>query len=239
MISKDIYLDDKFSDLPVTTRLLYTYCDLLADDDGFISSVKQAMFFSNAGKDDLQNLVNSKFLIKFESGVYCIRHWKLMNEIKKDRYTPTIHIEEMAMLKTISDKNKTYEVVCIQNGNKMDTQDSIGQYQGSLGQISTVQGSTVEGSTAKEKIDDIDANSDDEVYKTFQFFTKKRNKEVKDCYMKNIGVIRKPQDWEMLKKLVETHGAGFVILCIEKVAAHGGGSMEYLEKTCKTTEIDG
>ena len=78
MISKDIYLDDKFSDLPVTTRLLYTYCDLLADDDGFISSVKQAMFFSNAGKDDLQNLVNSKFLIKFESGVYCIRHWKLM-----------------------------------------------------------------------------------------------------------------------------------------------------------------
>ena len=48
MISKDIYLDDKFSDLPVTTRLLYTYCDLLADDDGFISSVKQAMFFSNA-----------------------------------------------------------------------------------------------------------------------------------------------------------------------------------------------
>ena len=248
MISKDIYLDDKFSDLPVTARLLYTYCDLLADDDGFISSVKQALFFSNAGTDDLQSLIDANFIIKFESGVYCLKHWRLMNEIRKDRYAPTIHIEEFAMLKPISDKNKTYEIICtqngnnmdticIQNGNNMDTQDSIGQYQGSLGKDSTGKGSTGKRSLGIEKVDDTDTNND-EFYETVQFFLKKKNKEVKDSFIEKIGSISKPDDWKTLKELTETYGAGFVIMCIEKVANFGGKSMEYLKKTCYTENCD-
>ena len=237
MISKDIYLDDKFTDLSAKARLLYTYCDLLADDDGFISSVKQALFFSNAEKDDLQKLIDSNFIIKFESGVYCVRHWRLMNEIKKDRYTPTIHIEELAMLKPISDKNKTYEIICIQNGNNMDTQDSIGQYQGSLGKDSTGKGSTGKRSLDIEKVDDTDTNND-EFYKTVQFFLEKENKVVKDNFIEKIGAIQKPKDWGILKDLVQMYGAGFVIMCIEKVADYSGKTIEYLEKTCATVAED-
>lgn len=251
MISKDIYLDDKFTDLSVKARMLYTYCDLLADDDGFISSVKQALFFSNAETDDLQSLIDANFIIKFESGVYCLKHWRLMNEIRKDRYAPTIHIEEFAMLKPISDKNKTYEIICtqngnnmdticIQNGNNMDTQDSIGQVQGSLGKDSTVKGSTGKGNTGKEsleKVDDTDTNND-EFYETVQFFMKKRNKEVKESFTEKVGKITKLEDWKTLKELTEMYGAGFVIMCIEKVADFGGKSMEYLRKTCNTVNCD-
>ena len=33
-------------------------------------------------------------LIQFDSGVVCIRHWKVNNSIQKDRYTPTVHTNE-------------------------------------------------------------------------------------------------------------------------------------------------
>lgn len=46
------------------------------------------------GEDDLKLLMVKKFILVFESGVIVIKHWKIHNYIRSDRYKPTLYQEE-------------------------------------------------------------------------------------------------------------------------------------------------
>ena len=47
-----------------------------------------------------------RFILVFESGVIVIKHWKIHNYIRNDRYKPTLYQDEKALL---ADKdNKAY-----------------------------------------------------------------------------------------------------------------------------------
>ena len=98
MFSKSIVLSDAFLDMPATTRCLYFTLSMMADDDGFVNSPKSIMRQCGASEDDLKVLFSKKFVIPFESGIVVIKHWRINNYLRGDRYKPTKYTEERAEL---------------------------------------------------------------------------------------------------------------------------------------------
>ena len=98
MFSQQITESDSFLDMPLSAQALYFHLGMTADDDGFVNSPKRVQRVIGANDDDLKLLVAKNFVIAFDSGVVVIKHWKINNSIRSDRYTPTVYEEEMAML---------------------------------------------------------------------------------------------------------------------------------------------
>ncbi len=104
MFKKSVIESDAFLDMPSSTRLLYYDIGMMADDDGFINNIKRIIRMTGASEDDLNVLIARSFVIKFESGIIVIKHWKMHNYIKKDRYKPTIYQNERNMLELINNE---------------------------------------------------------------------------------------------------------------------------------------
>ena len=98
MFTKKITDSDAFIELPSSAQALYFHLNQGADDDGFNNQIQNAMFKSHSTIDDLKVLMMKNFIIRFESGVIVIKHWRLHNTLRKDRYTPTNFQEEFRML---------------------------------------------------------------------------------------------------------------------------------------------
>ena len=56
------------------------------------------MFRAHASISDLEALLSNRYIYQFENGVIVIRHWRMANALRKDRYTPTIFQAELAKL---------------------------------------------------------------------------------------------------------------------------------------------
>lgn len=98
MFSNKVLDTDAFLDMPLSAQALYFHLNLRADDDGFISNPKRIQTYVGASEDDLKLLVLKRFLIAFPDGVMVIKHWRMHNTIRKDRYTPTAYVEDLEML---------------------------------------------------------------------------------------------------------------------------------------------
>jgi hypothetical protein len=77
-----------------------------ADDDGFVNNPKKITRYVGAAEDDLKLLLLKRFIIGFDSGVIVIKHWRMHNTLKTDRYRPTDYQEELATLRL--KENKAY-----------------------------------------------------------------------------------------------------------------------------------
>jgi len=130
MFSLDIVASDAFLEMPTSSRELYFHLGMYADDDGFVSP-KKIMRMVGATEDDLKILLAKRFLIVFENGVVVIKHWKMNNYIKNDRYKETVYVEEKKAL--ITKDNGSY-TECIQNVSKLETQVRLGKVR--LGKVS-------------------------------------------------------------------------------------------------------
>lgn len=106
MFAKTIVLSDAFLDMPLSARCLYFTLGMLADDDGFVNSPKSIMRQCGASEDDIKLLLAKKFILSFESGVIVIKHWRINNYLRSDRYTSTKYVEEKGLLNV--DKNGAY-----------------------------------------------------------------------------------------------------------------------------------
>lgn len=118
MLSLKIVDTDEFLDMPPTTQNLYFHFNLRADDDGFVDNPKKIMKIINSSSDDLKVLIAKNFVIPFESGVCVIRHWKIHNLIRKDRYTETEYKKEKSLL---IEKDNKYLLSGQPNGNQTTT----------------------------------------------------------------------------------------------------------------------
>lgn len=98
MFTKKITDDDNFTSMSASAQALYFHLNTCADDDGFNNQVSIAMFKAKASVDDLKVLLAKNYIIRFESGVIVIKHWRMHNTIRKDRYTPTSWQEELSQL---------------------------------------------------------------------------------------------------------------------------------------------
>ena len=108
MFAKTIVTSDAFLDMPATARLLYYDLGMRADDDGFINSPRRVMRETGASDDDMNILLAKGFVLRFDSGVYVVKHWRINNQLKSDRHKPTEYQEEFAML-TLK-PNKAYSL---------------------------------------------------------------------------------------------------------------------------------
>lgn len=124
MFAKTIIDSDSFLDMPMSTQALYFHLSMRADDDGFINNPKKIQRMIGATEDDLKLLIAKNFIIVFESGVIVIKHWKIHNYIRNDRYKPTVYQEEKDQLE-LKD-NGTY-TLGIPNGYQMETQVRLGK----------------------------------------------------------------------------------------------------------------
>ena len=107
MFSQQITDSDSFLDMPLSAQALWFHLGMKADDDGFVNNPKRIQRLIGANEDDLKLLIAKKFIIAFESGVVVIKHWKINNAIRSDRYTPTVYTEEKALLNEKSNKAYT------------------------------------------------------------------------------------------------------------------------------------
>ena len=124
MFAKTIIDSDAFLDMPLSSQALYFHLSMRADDDGFINNPKKIQRMIGCADDDLKLLLVKNFIIPFESGVCVIKHWKIHNYIRNDRYKPTVYAEEKAKL--TCKENGAY-TVGIPDGYQMETQDRLGK----------------------------------------------------------------------------------------------------------------
>ena len=126
MFSKDVVETDKFLNMPLTSQALYFHLGMEADDDGSVASPKKVQRSVGGSDEDLETLVSNGFIIRFESGIVVLVHWKQNNYIQADRYRKTVHKEEAALLQN---DNYVYSLVptCIHPVSSLDPQDSIGK----------------------------------------------------------------------------------------------------------------
>ena len=141
MFTQKIVDSDAFLDMPLTTQALYFHLNMRADDDGFVNNPKKIQRMICASDDDLKLLIAKRFLLAFENGVVVIKHWRMHNLLRKDRYNPTQYQEymEQLLLKDNGSYTETCGIPMISepdnqtattwqpDGNQMATQDRIGK----------------------------------------------------------------------------------------------------------------
>lgn len=139
MFAKTIIDSDAFLEMPQSCQLLYFHLAMRADDDGFINNPKAIMRNVGSKDDDIRLLISKKFIIPFESGIVVIKHWKIHNYIRNDRYKETKYMGEKQTLSL--DENGAYTALVDDldtNGipvvSKMDTQVRLGKVR--LGKVS-------------------------------------------------------------------------------------------------------
>ena len=129
MFSKKITETDNFLDMPLSSQALYFHLNMGADDEGFVDKAKTIQRTIGASSDDLRILIAKGFVIPFDSGVVVIRHWRIHNYIRSDRFQSTMYQEEKK--KIDFDETKTANIKpfhdVIPDGYQMDTQVRIGK----------------------------------------------------------------------------------------------------------------
>ena len=135
MFTQKITESDAFLDMPVSTQALYFHLCMNADDDGFVNNPKRIQRMIGASDDDGKLLITKRFILPFESGVIVIKHWRMHNLLRKDRYKETEYKEEKSRL--FVKENNAYTLDNTQgtplmttdwqpNGNQMEPQDRLG-----------------------------------------------------------------------------------------------------------------
>lgn len=89
MFLKEIVESDPFVTMPPSAQALYFHLCMNADDDGFLNSPIKIQRGMGANEEDLSILKERRFILSFEKGVIVIKHWRMQNTLRKDRYTPT------------------------------------------------------------------------------------------------------------------------------------------------------
>jgi hypothetical protein len=127
MFAKTIIDSDAFLDMPCSTQSLYFHLSMRADDDGFINNAKKIQRMIGCADDDLKILMAKNFVIPFESGVCVIKHWKIHNLIQKDRYKPSVYIDEKAKLSLKDNNVYTMDTQCFHDVAKVEAQVRLGK----------------------------------------------------------------------------------------------------------------
>lgn len=137
MFTQKIIDSDAFLEMPLSSQALYFHLNMRADDDGFVNNPKRVTKLVGASEDDLKILLMKRFIIGFSSGVIVIKHWRMHNTLKSDRYHPTDYQEEFAQLgikpnkaytdhqeKQLPDESSSMEPEWNQDGTKMEPEIS-------------------------------------------------------------------------------------------------------------------
>ena len=134
MFTKKITDSDPFTEMPLSAQALYFHLNMNADDDGFLNNPKKIQRSIGASEDDLKLLMAKRFILTFEKGIIVIKHWRMHNLLRKDRYNATQYIEEKETLMLQADGSYTEKPPELPvatkwqpSGNQVATKGSIGK----------------------------------------------------------------------------------------------------------------
>ncbi len=134
MFTKKITNSDPFTEMPLSAQALYFHLNMEADDDGFLNNPKKVQRSIGASEDDLKLLIAKRFILTFEKGIIVIKHWRMHNLLRKDRYNETQYMEEKETLVLQADGSYTEKPPELPvatkwqpSGNQVATQYSIGK----------------------------------------------------------------------------------------------------------------
>ena len=219
MIAKSIIKSDQFLDMPATTQCLYFHLLLEADDDGFINAPKSIMRVIGAKDDDMRVLQAKGYIIPFESGVIVIKHWRLHNSLRKDRYNPNPQLENERKQLVVAD-NKEYQLATNwqPNGNQLATS--------SIPLVATGKDRLGKDRLGKDREEEEkeDPSAACDILK---------------AYGDNIHLVSSPVEAEKLKALVDTHGETFVAKAIERAVMRNKRSLAYITGILNNWEANG
>ena len=121
MFSKTVVNSARFLTMPPSSRLLYYDLGMAADDDGVVEAFT-VIRMTGAVEDDLRVLVAKGFisLLNDEMVAYIV-DWSKNNQIRKDRYNPSIYQE---LLVRLTDGNQR-STDGLPDGNQRSTQYRI------------------------------------------------------------------------------------------------------------------
>jgi len=108
MFNTQIIGSDAFLSMPLSSQALYFHLGMNADDDGFLNNPIQIARAINASQDDMNLLLVKKFIIRFDSGVMVIKHWRMNNWIRADRKKETVYQNEYRLLNIREDGAYTF-----------------------------------------------------------------------------------------------------------------------------------
>jgi len=188
MFSLQIVDTDAFLDMPLSTQALYFHLSMRADDDGFVDSPKKITKLIGANDDDFKLLLTKRFILGFENGIIVIKHWRINNYIRTDRYSETMYLDQKKKL--VLKDNGAYSDVGIPNVNQMDTQYSIDKSsidnnsKPSLLMKNTWQYEALEAI----KILQVDDNKKSSIFKCFKDNRQKAKIALDDC--KELGKLK-------------------------------------------------
>ena len=176
MISRSLVSSDSFLDLTIQAQMLYFHLIVRADDDGFINNPKALQRMLCSGDNYLQELVDTGYLISFESGVMAIRHWNLHNNIRKDMYHPTVYTEEKNHLGKAEDGSYIYYTEPLRTCNDIVA--------GTAREGSEGEGYSDEGRKEEERVDHRSSAAPTHVYGELQniFLTDEEYSKLKKRY---------------------------------------------------------
>ena len=132
MFSKKIIDSDSFLDMPLSTQALYFHLAMRADDDGFLNNARKIMKIVGASQADYDRLVEDRLVLQFDDGICVIKHWRIHNYLRADRYKETQYTEEKSKLYLKENGaytlNKDKAVASLStNGKPLDTHmDTVG-----------------------------------------------------------------------------------------------------------------
>lgn len=87
MFHRQVVQSDAFLDMSIGAQALYFQMGMMADDDGFVAGPRQAARMVGVGSDELEELIDRGFLLRFD-GIVVLTHWRMANSLKSDRLQP-------------------------------------------------------------------------------------------------------------------------------------------------------
>ena len=217
MMAKSIIKSDQFLEMPMSSQLLYFHLLSDADDDGFINAPKSIMRVIGAKEDDMRVLQAKGYTIPFDSGVIIIKHWRIHNTLRKDRYNPNPQLENERKQLVINDR-KEYELATTWQplGKHLATtgyhsigKDSIGK--DSIGKTTTTE-------TKKIKVIEKDVDVvDDELSK------------IAKLYLENGFGQASGYTAELLKQALHEYSFAWCQKALQLTVEQGGKSWRYTQ----------
>lgn len=225
MFTKKITDDDHFQNLSSSAQALYFHLSMAADDDGFCNQVNSSMFKAHASVQDLEALLTARYLYQFDSGVIVIKHWRMANALRKDRYTPTEFQRELSQLRV--KPNGVYTEIT-EDGCQLvaNTATSGCQMVASgkdrLGKdaLSKVSAESIESSS-------IVGNKEDAALS-----------EIFQAFEANIGSVS-PSEYDLIKDWARLYDKDLVIEAIKEAAIRKKKNGRYIDTTLRRCPSDG
>ena len=236
MMAKSVIETDVFMDMPMSTQCLYFHLLLRADDDGFITSPKRIMREIGCHDDDMKLLVAKSYIIPFDSGVIVIKHWKIHNFIRTDRYKPT-HCDEFARIEL--NKRKVYEL----KAPATTGDSSAGMTSGIPSDIPAVDIGKVRLGKVRLGKDRLDAAantpSSGECQEKVQDLYDGDRGEVVTAFCDNLQPFAGNLVLEQLNDVYDRYGKQWCLAAIKEAAVNGGRSIQYVIKVLERWEREG